>query len=108
MQIVQMMFSIYDSKAEAYIPPFPAETIGLALRRFQQAAEEPNSNINKWPTDFCLFHVGWFDQANADYKKIEPKVSLGLASEKPWGEELHPELIGHEGATPLQFAVGDE
>lgn len=73
-----LAFCVYDSKAEAYLRPFFAETKGLAVRSFSAACNDPASEFYKWPGDYTLFLIGGYDQATGHLLAAEP-VSLGVA-----------------------------
>lgn len=75
------VYSIYDSKAEAYMQPFYAETAGLALRTFSNAANSPESVIGKYPSDFILFEVATFDDKTGSFDSYKQPKNLGLAVE---------------------------
>ena len=55
-----VMFSCYDSKVEAFMRPWTAQTEGQAIRMFQDELEQPNTEINKHPEDYSLFKIGEF------------------------------------------------
>ena len=58
------MYTIYDSKAEAYHDIFIAPTKAVALRSFATAAQDENSQFHHYAEDFTLFEIGtWDDQA---------------------------------------------
>lgn len=73
------VFSVYDSKAEAYAMPFFQKTIGLAIRSFEQAAKDPESNLYKYPGDFTLFQIGEFDEIKGVLVPLESHTNLGNA-----------------------------
>nr|QJB19919.1 MAG: nonstructural protein [Microvirus sp.] len=58
------IFSVYDAKAEAYARPFFLDTIGLALRGFGEACNDPQTELYRNPEDFTLYHIGEFDPAS--------------------------------------------
>lgn len=60
--IRQHMYSVRDSKAEVYNVPFYFQTHGEAERSFTQVANDPKTNINQFPEDFDLYHLGTYDQ----------------------------------------------
>ena len=76
---MEKVFAVYDSKAEAYLPPFFAQTDGLAIRLFQQAANEVNHNFNKWSEDYTLFTIGEWDQDSGTLFAAKANTSLGTA-----------------------------
>lgn len=75
------VYAIYDVKAEAYMQPFNAETAGLALRSFAGAANDPQTTIGKFPTDFILYEIATFDEHTGRYESYPEPKHLGLAKE---------------------------
>lgn len=63
MQIFKL-YSIYDEKAKAFAPPYAMFHDGEALRAFGDLVQDPQSKINKHPSDYKLFRVGEFNNAN--------------------------------------------
>jgi len=59
-----LAFSIYDSKAEAFITPFFLPTKQMAVRTFADCVNDKNHAFGKHPQDYSLFHVGHFDTQN--------------------------------------------
>lgn len=79
--MVQKVFSVYDSKAEAYLPPFMMTTKGQAIRAFQDAITDGKSQFCKHPQDYTLFEIAEFDDSVGTYVMHIDKKNLGLASE---------------------------
>jgi len=59
--MLHQIMSIYDSKVDAFLPPFYAQTKGQALRMFQDAVNQDGHTFNKHAADYTLFHIGSFD-----------------------------------------------
>lgn len=76
---IQKAFSIFDSKAEAYLQPFFAPTAGVALRNFEAAANDVNHDFNKYAGDYTLFEIGTFDTTTAGLVPHTSLINLGLA-----------------------------
>lgn len=55
------MFTIYDEKAKAFLPPFFLPEKGMALRAFGDCVNSPQHAFSKHPADYTLFCVGSFD-----------------------------------------------
>ena len=55
------IYAIMDSKAEAFMQPFFAQTPGLAQRMCEGTVNDPNSQLNRYPEDFALWRIGSFD-----------------------------------------------
>nr|WAE43897.1 MAG: nonstructural protein [Microviridae sp.] len=75
------IYSVYDSKVEAYLPPLFMKSKGEFLRSFAEAANDPKCNIGKYPADFTAFELGSFDDSNARVLSLPAPVSLGVAIE---------------------------
>lgn len=71
-------YSIYDAKAGFYNKPFLARTKGEALRMFQQAANDTQTQIGLYPEDFILYEIGTFNDLTGDIAH-ETHISLGKA-----------------------------
>lgn len=65
-------FSVFDKIAQAFMPPFFLPNIGMAIRAFGDDVARPNSHLAKHPSDFDLYHIGCFDDNNADYFPFVP------------------------------------
>lgn len=76
---MKKIFSIYDSKAEAYLPPFFLNATGLALRAFEDAANNPQTDFGKYSADYTLFELGEFDEQNCDFNFHRAMINLGTA-----------------------------
>lgn len=72
-----LIFTIFDSKAAAYLPPFFLHQKAMATRAFADACNNPESQISKNPADYTLFHIGEFDDNNA---KITPCTSTAMGN----------------------------
>ncbi len=59
------VFSIFDSAAEAYLPPFVLPTAGMAVRVFTDCCNSEKHQFGVNPADYTLFELGVFDDASA-------------------------------------------
>lgn len=75
------VYSIFDSKAEAHMQPFFADTHGLALRTFEKHINNPETIFNAHPADFTLFYIGTFDEQTGKLNPNSTPFSLGVAIE---------------------------
>lgn len=55
------LYSIYDVKADAYLPPFTLHQDGMAVRAFRDCCNDDTHNFGKNPGDYTLFKLGEFD-----------------------------------------------
>lgn len=75
------VFSVYDSKAEAYLPPFMMPTKGMALRAMEECASSPDHQFCKHAADYTLFELGEFDDSKGTYSQSTNHVNLGCLIE---------------------------
>ncbi len=73
------VFSVFDSKAEAFIQPFYSQTTGTAVRSFEQALQNEDHEFRKFAADYTLFELGEFDQQTGSFTELPAKINLGLA-----------------------------
>ena len=73
------VFTVYDSKAEAYLPPFYARSTGDAIRRFSDTANDVSHDFNKHAADFTLFEIGEFDELQGVFNLLPANISRGCA-----------------------------
>jgi len=74
------IFSVRDSVAQAFLPPFVLPQQGQAVRSFTQAINDPDHVWNKSPEDFNLHKLGVFDDDDGSiiYDENTPIVLKGL------------------------------
>lgn len=77
--MIQKIFSIFDSKAEAFITPFFSQSTGTAIREFSAAANDMEHQFFKYGGDYSLFELGSFDQGSAVFDILKAPINLGLA-----------------------------
>lgn len=77
--MTEEIFSVFDSAAGAFLSPFTAPTIEVALRRFRASLNHPDSGMAQFPEDYTLFHIGTFSAESAQLVPINPPHSLGVA-----------------------------
>lgn len=79
--MILKVFGIYDSKVEAFLPPFMMKSKGEAIRALSSHVNDPQHNFCKYSEDFTLFELGSWDDSNAKYSLLETPHSLGLLIE---------------------------
>jgi len=70
------LFTIFDEKAEVFLPPFFSPTIGIATRAFADTINSHDHQFSKHPSDYTLFQLGFFDDHDA-HMESGVKKSLG-------------------------------
>lgn len=71
------VFTVYDSKAEAYLPPFFVNTKGEAIRAFSDCCNDKNHQFGQHAADYTLFELGSYSYLEGCFNIHETKVSLG-------------------------------
>lgn len=75
------VFSVFDSKAAAYLPPFFQATAGMAARVFQDACHDEKHQFNRHAGDYTLFQIGEYDDETGKLVALDKFINLGMASE---------------------------
>jgi hypothetical protein len=81
MKMVLKVFSVYDSKVEAYLQPFYMRSKGEALRAFGEVVNSQDHLFSRHPADYTLFEIGEFDEGKGDFTMHTHKTPLGTALE---------------------------
>ncbi len=77
----QIIFTIYDEKAAAHLPPFFLHAAAMAIRTFSDAVNQKEHAFNKHPDHYTLFEHGVFDDNTGDFNVYPAKKSLGNGTE---------------------------
>lgn len=71
------IFSIFDSKAKAYLSPFCMPSAAHAVRGVSETMMQPSSIFSDYPEDFTLFEIGTFDESTAELQPLLIHENLG-------------------------------
>lgn len=75
------LFTVYDSKAEAYLQPFYQKTTGLALRAIEDEIQNKDSNLSRHSSDYTLYEIGIWDENKGTVHMLDVKKNLGVCTE---------------------------
>lgn len=79
----QKIFTIYDSKAKAYLTPFFLHQDGMALRIFTDCVNDPAHQFGKHPEDYTLFNIGSWSDEKAKFLTNSPiALATGIELKK--------------------------
>lgn len=70
------IYTVFDSAANAYLPPFTTSADGLARRAFSDSINDPNHHFHNHPMDYTLYNIGEFDDSCGLIKPADP-ITLG-------------------------------
>ncbi len=79
--MITQVFTIYDSKAECYMPPFFTQTKGSAIRLFSDTCNDREHQFYIHSEDFTLFQLGSYDDQIASFDLYETPSPIGKAIE---------------------------
>lgn len=55
------IFTIYDKVSKSFGPLFTAANPAVAVRQLRDVISDPNSSIARYPDDYCLYSIGYFN-----------------------------------------------
>lgn len=70
------IYSILDTKAGAFAPPFFVANDQVAIRSVLAARNDPNGLMGRFPDDFKLFCLGDFDDEVGVLSPSAPKLIM--------------------------------
>lgn len=70
----QKLYTVFDEKAEAFLPPFFVPTDGIAKRAFSDCVNSPDHQFGKHPQDYTLYFLGDFYEHDASIVLVNRKV----------------------------------
>ena len=69
--MITQMYVIFDSKAQCYNKPFSLLNDEVALRAATDLRNSPDTEPNRHPEDFSMFHIGSYDDTTAHFKPAD-------------------------------------
>ncbi len=73
------IFTVFDVKAQAYLPPWCMPERGMAVRVFSDCVNSDEHQFGKHPGDYTLFELGiWDDSVAILTTQAGSKVCNGL------------------------------
>lgn len=72
----KIIVTVFDRKAEYFLPIWLSENDETAKRQFINLVKESETMISKNPEDFIMFKVGKFDDKSGQVKEIVHHVEL--------------------------------
>jgi hypothetical protein len=76
--MILKIFSIYDEKAGAFLPPFFLPTVGMATRTFKDCCNSLDHAFGLNPADYTLFELGDFSDKTAHIQTLASPKSHGI------------------------------
>ena len=93
------IFSVFDSKASAFLPPFFLHNDAMAIRVFSDCVNADTHAFGKHPADYTLFRIGSFSDENGTLTAENPiTLGNGLVHQVAGGAGEQLELDGEPTA----------
>lgn len=73
-------YSVFDNKANAFIPPFFLHNDSVAVRAFGNSVNDPEHQFFKNSGDYNLFRIGEFEDSTGVFTPLVTFENLGLAA----------------------------
>jgi hypothetical protein len=70
------VFTVRDSKAEAYLQPFYVPNESVARRAMTDCIEDDNHAFGKHPEDYALYALGVYDDSNGKFELLDAPQHL--------------------------------
>ena len=86
--MIQIAFSVFDSAASAYLPPFFVHSEKMAIRSFSDVVSNPEHQFAKHPEDYILHRLGIFDDNTGQFQPETPVKVLSALEVQPKAEVL--------------------
>lgn len=75
------VYSVFDKKAQAYLPPFFLPHDGQAVRAFSDIVMNKETSINSHPEDYSLNRLAMFDDNSGEFVSEAKPVFMNNAVE---------------------------
>lgn len=69
-------YTIFDTKALQYHPPYYQSTDGAAVRMLSDLVNNPDNNIGRHPADYVLYCCGTFDDNKGAFAPLSPLMHV--------------------------------
>lgn len=100
------IFSVFDDKASAFIPPFFLPNSAMAIRAFTQCVNDPSHQFGQNPGDYTLFELGEFDDSDGsiDLLMAQKNHGSGLIHKRTLADstDLVVQTLNGHGASDLR------
>lgn len=67
------IYSVHDSKAEAFMQPFFAANEAVALRYVSTAVNTVDHEFRRHTEDYSLYHIGEFHETSGEIGSFDPR-----------------------------------
>ena len=90
---MHQVFTVYDTKSQAYLQPFFLQTEGQAIRAIADCVNDPEHQFARHPGDYTLFALGTFNDEIAKFNVHETPRALHVLVELVTPSRPTPTLL---------------
>jgi hypothetical protein len=110
--VIYNVFSIYDEKADAFLPPFILPNANMAKRVFSDCVNSDTHQFGLNPMDYTLYELGQFNDADGQFSLQRTKQSHGNGVEfrsldRPRSPEIGTNGKDHSETPQLSHVQSD-
>lgn len=74
--MIHHFFSVYDSKAEAYLPSTQLPNKGMFLRALENCLKDTSHPFSSNPHDYTVYEIAIFDDNNGKFSVPDAPILL--------------------------------
>lgn len=75
------VFAVYDTAVKAYMRPVFVRNAGEARRAFSEEINTSNTVLNRYPSDYVLFDLGFWNDDTGEFSSHKAPVRIAVGSE---------------------------
>lgn len=79
--MLHAIFTVYDTKTAAYLPPMYMQTKPAMIRALTDTVNDPTHQFHAHPEDYTLFYLGQFDDEHSTFDLEKTPVALATCLE---------------------------
>lgn len=89
--MMMQVYAVYDAAVKAFNAPFYFRSRGEAIRSFTEAVSDEKSNFFKYASDYNMFYLGeWNDADGCFVCPVAPERVISAQEVLPLGPEFPP------------------
>jgi len=69
---IMFLFSLLDRKANSFLKPVPVGSEAEGIRSIQMSLDQPEGLLSRFPEDFAVYEVGFFDIRSGEVTPTKP------------------------------------
>lgn len=73
--------AVKDRALDTFMRPFFTPALGAAIRSFQDEINRTESEMNKHPDDYDLYHLGHWDDASGAFQSFQQPIQIGIGKQ---------------------------